>query len=323
MEQMIRERQRWVWLLSALSVVAATEVCAYHWIWAGVAGLLMAGYYLWLERVTPSAGLADRMVSLGWAGKGMILLTLIWNVIAMGWAAALVDQAFPMVDGFPVLGWVLLLAAAWGSWKGAAVCGRCCGVLSLFLLFLYGIVVVFAVPDISMQNLKPMGDWKEGIWTAGLLLTGSGVWYVPCLKKTEKLGWNVAWMLPIGILALSVVTTGVLSPSLVAVSQVPLYVVAQSVSLFGVIERIESLLSAAMTMGVFALLSTIAAACQSLGNALKPWRNYGVVCCVLASGTMFLNNAFTAEFRTFCAVIVWILLPVSTIVAVHFRGRNG
>ena len=322
MEQAIGERQRWVWLLSALSVVAAAEAGAYSWPWVALGSLLVSGYYLYLDWITPSTGIAGAMTSLGWAGKSLILLTMIWNVVAMGWAATLADTAFPMVDGFPVLGWVLLAAAAWGSWKGAASCARCCGVLSLFLLFLYGIVVTFALPDVQWKNLILTGNWKESIWIVGLMLTGMGAWYVPCHKNTKKPGWTMVLFLPIGIFVLSVITTGVLSPALVAVSQVPLYEVAQSVSLFGVVERIESLLSAAMTMGVFALLSTMSAACQCLGNELKQWRYYGIVCCIAAFGTMYLKKYFTVEFRTFGAGMVWLVLPLVSVVVSKFRSPN-
>ena len=58
---------------------------------------------------------------------------------------------------------------------------------------------------------------------------------------------------------------------------------AQSVSLFGVVERIEPLLSAAMTMGVFCLVSVMACACMRLWGKvlLRKWS--GVICCAAAA----------------------------------------
>ena len=81
--------------------------------------------------------------------KALAVPVLLWTVFAMAWTANLSVLAFPMHDGFPGLGWIVLALAAWGSRKGAAACAACAGVLCLFLLVLYGTVVVFAVPDVK------------------------------------------------------------------------------------------------------------------------------------------------------------------------------
>ncbi len=276
MAQRMGERQRWAWLAGGLSVAVGACACGLGWVWVLAGGLLVSLYYIYVDRDLPTAGLAAMLP------KGMAVLTLLWLVLVMAWSANLADSAFPMIDGFPVLGWVMLALAAWGSWKGAAACARCAGVLCLFLLILYSIVTVFALPDVQLGNLKPYGPWQNSLWTAGLFLLPGVVWYLPCTKSRKKPAWVIGIALPLAAGLLAAVTAGVLSPLLAASLPSPLYTLAQSVSLFGVVERIEPLLSAALTMGVFCLLSAMVCACQSL----FPWKWTGIVTCVAAGVLM-------------------------------------
>lgn len=280
MNQRMGERQRWAWLVGGLSAAVGICACGLGWIWVVAGGLLAGLYYVYVDQVLPTAGLAAMLP------KGLTLLTLLWLIVAMAWSANLADSAFPMINGFPVLGWTVLALAAWGSWKGAAACARCTGVLCLFLLILYSIVTVFALSDVQLENLKPYGSWQNGLWTAGLFLLPAVVWYLPCSKSREKPAWIVGITLPLAAGILAAVTSGVLSPLLAASLPSPLYTLTQSVSLFGVVERIEPLLSAAMTMGVFCLLSAMACAGKALLERIYPQKWGGIAVCAAAGVLM-------------------------------------
>ena len=171
MAHKIGERQRWAWLWAGASGIAAACLCGFGWRWVLLGSAAAAAYYIYLERRTPASGLALHICTqLGLIGKLLNALTLVWIVVTMGWAASLADAAFPSVNGFPSLGWLLLALAAWGSRKGGAVGARCCGVLSLFLLGLYGVIVGFAIPDIDPKNLEHHGAWTQALVTFGLCL---------------------------------------------------------------------------------------------------------------------------------------------------------
>lgn len=320
MERLIGERQRWAWIAAALSSVAAICLSRYSWPWVALGCVLVTGYYLYMDRRVPSEGLAVWSEKhMGIPGKLLLGVMLVWNVAAMAWAASLADAAFPMVDGFPVLSWVLLAVAAWGSVKGIGACARCSGVLCLLLLGLYGAVIVFAVPDIKWENLQVIGKPEDTIWCAGLFLPVAGIWYLPCQATRKTPAWGMGILIPAFSVMLSVITAGVLSPALAASRTVPFYDVAQSVSLFGVIERIEPLLSAAMTMGLFALLSIQVSVCQALAEAFKPWRYYGVLCCVVAGALLTIGRIMTVEILTAGGWLVWFGIPVITLV---LRGKS-
>lgn len=317
--QHIGERQRRVWLVSGASAVAAAKLCGLNWLWVLAGGLLAGLYYLYIEARLGTDGIAAQIVdAFGFAGKVLSVFFLFWLILVMGWCAALADSAFPMVDGFPGLGWVLLALAAWGCRKGPRACAGCSGILGLFLLVLYGVVAVFAVPNVEIACLMPTADWEEAVAALGLLLLPAGVWCVPA--RPQKAGGKVLFLLmAVVAAALAAVTAGVLTPELAAASAVPIYDLAQSVSVFGVVERIEPLLSAAMTMGIFCLLAGLASACQALGDQIGPWQWSGSLCCLAAAGTMYLAKGFPGELLIGGNLVFFLLLPL---VAAAFSKKS-
>ncbi len=316
MEQRMGERQRWAWLSGGVSVAVGACACGLGWLWVLAGGLLVGLYYINIERLVPASGLSAVLP------KTIALLTLLWTVVALAWSANLADSAFPMVDGFPALGWTMLAVAAWGSKKGSAACARCAGILCLFLLILYGMITVFAVPDVQINNLKPTGTWKNGMWAVGLFLLPAGVWYLPCKTGNNKGRKKIGLFLPLASAVLAAVTAGVLSPLLAASVPSPLYTLAQSVSLFGVVERIEPLLSAAMIMGVFCLLSAMTCTCRALADRLCPWKWSGVAACIAAGALMGMAKNIPIAVIAAGGVVISAAIPICVLSAVTRRKEN-
>lgn len=320
MDQKIGERQRWVWLVSGLSGAVAAKTCGLSWAWVTGAGFLAALYYIYMDMRLHPQGVAELLPAVyGKAGKVIAAIVLLWTVLLMAWSANLANGAFPMVKGEPVLGWTVLALAAWGSRKGPAACARCAGVLCLFLLALYGVIGGFAIPDVQMENLLPMGDWEDGLLALGIFLLPSAVWYLPCSRSRKKPAWQMALVLPAFAGGLAVVTAGVLSPLLARSMPTALYALAQSVSLFGVVERIEPLLSAAMTMGVFCLLSAMVCAC---GELWKTWRWSGIACCAAAAVLMGWAENINFCILTGGTAAVYVLLPL-VVLGKHKKGTTN
>lgn len=306
----IGRRQRWAWLAAGLSAAIGACACGMSWLWVLAGGLTASLFDLYLDRCLRPCGLAAVLsASFGGLGRFLAVLTLIWTILVMAWTANLADAAFPMIDGFPILGWSLLALTAWGSWKGPATCARCAGVLFLFLTALYGLLAAFALPDVEWSNLRPAGPWEQSLWAMGLFLLPTGVWYSPCRRGERKPSWALFLLLPLLAALLAAVACGVLSPELAAVLDAPLYTVAQSVSLFGVMERMEPLLSAAMTMGVFCLLSSMACACRALAN--RKWT--GPAACLLAALAMGPARRIPLPILTLGAILFWLLIPMITV----------
>ncbi len=324
MDRRIGERQRWVWLASGLSGAVAARICGLNWAWVLGAGLLVALYYIYIDMRLHPHGVAELLPAVfGKAGKILAAIVLLWTILLMAWAANLANGAFPMVKGGPVLGWTVLALAAWGSWKGPAACARCAGVLCLFLLALYGVIGGFAIPDVQLKNLLPVGTWEDGLQALGVFLLPSAVWYLPCTRSRKKPMWQMALLLPAFGAGLAIVTSGVLSPLLARSQAAALYTLAQSVSLFGVVERIEPLLSAAMTMGVFCLLSAMACACGQLWGQLRPWRWSEILSCVAAAALMGWAENLDFRILALGTAVVYVLLPLLALGKNRNRTTNS
>lgn len=319
MEHRIGARQRWAWLVVSASAPLAVCVCGSDWLWVLAAGSLVTGYYIYMEKRVPPAGVGALLRGgTGGTGRFLTAVTAAWTVLVMGWATNLTDSAFPLVDDSPILGWAILALAAWGSWKGADACARCAGVLCLFLLALYGVIGVFALPDVELENIRPQGSWKDGSNALAVFLLPAVVWYVPGSREQQKTEWKLALLPPVAAAVLTATVTGVLSPGLARSLPVPLYTLAQSVSLFGVVERIEPLLSAAMIMGVFALLSAMACACR----ALYGHRWAGVICCVAAGGIMRWAGALSMAALAVGGSLIWGMIPLTAVITAQKKDNR-
>ena len=315
MRNRITQRQRWVWLASSVSAVAAILLCRLNWLWVLVGGSVVCLYYLYIEKKLDGRGLTEHMN--GVTGKVCAVIMIFWFVLVMGYCACLADSAFPMVDGFPGLGWVLLALSAYGSRKGIRACAGCSGILCLFLFGLYALVAAFSLPDVQIEHLRPEGRWTQAISAAVAFLFPFGVWMMPVSRQTGKGRWWVL-LLPVLAAALAAITAGVLSPQLARTVQVPLYELSRSVSVLGVVERIEPLLCAAMTMGLFCLLTSLACACQMLADRIENWKWSGSLCCLGAAGAMYAARVLPGGVWVVGNLLIFLLFPA---VLVSFKKR--
>lgn len=281
------ERQRWAWLAAGASAVTGTSLCGLSWPWVllGVGGAAALSL-LWDSCLRPAGAAPMLSHTFGPLGRVWALVCALFSAAALAWCANLAVRAFPLAQGGPVLGWTLLALAAWGCRKGPGACAACAGVLTMFLLALYGAVAGFALPDLHWSYLIPTGSWRQALLALGLSLLPAGVFFLPCRRRRRERPWPWVLLLPLGAAALAAVTAGILSPELAAIPPTPLYLAAQSVSLFGVMEHIEPLLSVALTMGIFCLMAALTCAAQALADQVRPWKWSGPLACLAAAAAM-------------------------------------
>ena len=191
-------------------------------------------------------GMAIAAYALGkWCsyGAGWVLaVQRVWGCllisVLMKWST-LFWQDLPFCSAVP---FVLLALAAWT----VAVPGKArqIGCVLLWpLIFLLGAVLLPGVSEIQLSYLKPMWRLPSLILFPMLLL--------PNLGQAGKRDWK----LPTAALGVCLVTTGVLSTAVSMSSPSGLYELSRSLSLLGMAERFESLIAAAMTMGLYAAIS--------------------------------------------------------------------
>ena len=143
---------------------------------------------------------------------------------------------------------------------------------------------------------------------------------VPCPGARKGPAWKLALMAPVFTVVLACITVGVLSPELAAERHVPLYDLAQSVSVFGVVEHIEPLLSAAMIMGVFAAMSALVCGAQAAADGWKTWKWSGTAVCFGAGLLMAWTVNWPMVWIAAGSVILWLAVPVLVLI---FRKENA
>lgn len=314
-------RQRWAFLLAGASAVAATRLCGVSYLSVLLGTAAAMAVCLVLDGWLRPCGAALTLCHGGIFSRLLAAATLAFTVVALAWAANLAGEAFPTAGGSPVLGWTLLALAAWGSYKGTAACAAAAGVLCLFLLALYGLVAGFSLPEVSLQNLAPGGAWGDGAVALGLMLLPGAVFFLPCRRRRRGVFWQGGALAVFSAAGLCAVTAGVLTPELAAAAPAPLYLLSQSLSLFGVMEHIEPLLSVAMTMGLFALMAILACTARTLCARRRFGRWWGAAACLAAAAVQAPAALLPPWVIPAGAGLFFGLLPLSLLLA--GQGRRA
>ncbi len=176
-----------------------------------------------------------------WGTGWVLTLQRIWAAVIAGiflqwsgyyWGDLSISKIAPVI---------LLVLSLWTTAvQGKAPRIGC--VLIWPLVFLLGAVLLSGTSEVKTEYLKP--TWQMGAVSLAALL----------LIPTDSDG-KTKWKLPLAVIAVSVITSGVLSPAVAVSSESGIYEISRSLSLLGVAERFESLIAAAMTMGVYAGVS--------------------------------------------------------------------
>lgn len=248
-----------------------------------------------------------RPVSGSLLGRGGKLLTLplfLWNIGIMGKLASGLASLYGANSPLP--GLLLLLLAGYGAKK--KVIPVVSAVLVFFIAGIYGILYLFAIPDISVEELIPE---KEGA------LWGTAYGFLPLLLlylyQGKERKSRCFWMTGALILAVgaAVITEGLKAPDF--------YTGAKSVNLFGAMERLEPFVAAAVTAGEFCLFGMLIRVNETLWTGWgKEEKKYPLEGILVAAGALSVlipgeNERIWALGTTLC----WGLVPIMTQLVVH------
>ena len=246
--------------LSSFAALAApmTVLCAALPWPAALLGLAVGGVGF---QVLCSA--ADHGVRMAAPLRGAYLL---WCLLLLGRAMDMSSLCYPsQTDYVPV---VLLALAITAAYAGAGTCGRLGAVLWPALAVLLGGLLAFALSDVRWARVAAsraeMDGWVMG---AAMGLSLSVVWVIVHGRADGRcVRWGY-WMAAALGLATAAVAGGMLG-RLQGVVARPLYDMARGITVLGVPQRLEALLSAALCMGFFLTLSLL---CTCASTLVKPW----------------------------------------------------
>lgn len=234
------------------------------WLSALVGGLLAAGLLTALDRLPGERSLSEA-ADLGPAGiiaAGVLAIALVGLALWAGWRTGF---AFRETAGHP-LAVCLVLALAWAAARhGTQVPARCAAVLLPLLAALYGAVLLFSLPELRPDWLRPRWDLRDVLrCCAYLLLPGAALCCTDRRPGALTIG---AWISALLAAAAAAVTGGLLSPALASEPN-GFLTASRSVSLLGVMQRFEALISAAQLMSGFCLCALLLSACRDLTGRL-------------------------------------------------------
>ena len=251
-------RQLGALALTAAGVPVFRFCCRVSWPWVLLGGLAAAATLSGLTVLAERRRQADR------GGSWAALLLLPPLALGAGCAAWESGFAFPETARSPLAAAFVLGLALAALRLGPAAAGRCAGILVWITGALYGTVLLFSLPQLRTQWLRPAGTVGDAaaVWAA-LLPPGAALCLAGRLGEDQRLPHWPWWAAAALAAAASAVTGGILSPSLAREAEA-FRTLARGVSVLGVIRRFEALVNGAQLMSGFCLCTLLLAAAEAL-----------------------------------------------------------
>ena len=262
------------------------QYCALQFTVLSVPAILLLPQVGWLWS---SAAVVIALLLVRFAQVGAF--TLPWNFVAIGASADLLCEAFP--NSNILIGLLLLLLAAYAASKGREIVLRVAAIVFFLHIILYGLLLGFSLPKTEVTVDLPQRP----------LALLSVLAAVPCAMLAPNKG-KPGWKVIAGIAVFAGLTS--------LVGKGDFYTAMKSVSILGAMERLEPLVSVAVTMGGFCLLSMLCCVNEKLFSQKFPeqkkWTGY--LNFLLGSACIWLSRLLGTTTLAIGTAIFWGLIPL-------------
>ena len=316
MDGSISGRQAGAWGFCAASVPAVLTCAGLGWGWVLLGCAIAAGYYVLTQELAGGAVYLPEFTVRAFgkeAGRVVLAIGGVFTLLAAAQTAWRAGNAFP--DGTAELaGGVIVLLGTLAGEKGAKQAAKVCGVLFLVLAGLYTIIILAAAKNVQLRWMEPWGGARQTLEVVPPLLVLTCLRFLPGRKAAVKSGW--LGLLAVCPAAFAALTAGCLSPRLTQQLTFPFYTVSQSLSVLGVMERLEPVVSAALLLGFFALESLLLEATREQIERAAPiiagkrWAR--VALGIVVFGLSFVTDGIAAEAWALGAAVCWGIAPLLT-----------
>ncbi len=322
------QRQRFAWIVAAITVPIVMTCTAAPWQWVlagcGAAAAFFCLVFLLAKRIGAGKSLSELACDAYGRGTGFLLIpAVLWTVLAAAGTAERSAAAFAYGPESRLCGSVLLLLTAIGAWRGQQALARCASVLAPLLAGAYAVLLAAAVPGIEPVWCAPWGDiiYMYPVLMA-MLLPSAGL-FLRC-RDTARFPWKLLLALMLIPSIAAVIVCGNLSAQVVQAEVVPFYTLCRSMSILSVMERFEPLLSAVMYLGFFCLESLLISAAGSMLSAVissraKPPQLLHVALCGAAWGASMVPNGVPQGVLHVGAGLFWGIFPLLTLLVVAIK----
>ena len=221
-----------------------------------------------------------------------------------GWSASI----WPTGRAFPAVPLTLIALGAAASWNGACRASKGMGVLFWMTIIVYGTLLAFGVRNVQLSYLAPRGEYISPLsWFVFLL---------PCVasllpRKEGRIRGHLLAIAAMGIV-IAVWTVGNLSQPVAQTVDWPFYEAGESVRLFGIANRLESLISVGATIGFYSLYSLLFGAAGHLAEMVKNgWGKGGILLAAALSGcSVLLRVEIPLNVLAVGAFVFWFAVPI-------------
>lgn len=294
----LSEKQKRLWLLAAISAPLAQLTGGTSWLAVLLTGVLCGAFLYFVQR------LRDHIDSFpSWFAAAVqiwVLVKLLFLIKVAGncWQA---DQSGYFV---PV---VLLLLAALSAQKGLkAAAGAAC-IVFCFIVVGYGTTIAASLQSMRIKWLM-CGTKEIQPQLVAVFLIPVVTLLLP--QRNRTLNPTILGIIAAlgGLLALSV--NGVLSPGLAGNYENRFFEMSRSISIAGMIERIEAVTAAVMVLGWFALFSIYFGALSEMWSTVTEfkmipvWMTAGVVAALYVLGLNVNTGVALGADAALCVLIL-------------------
>lgn len=272
-------RQLCALLAAALAAPLVTVCSAVTWPWvllgAAVAAIPLFYIYRSMGPTALPQGLGPaELLTTAWGkmlGKWLALASWLWLVLTAALTASMAVTAFPRDNAFPLIPMLLLILAAVASSQGAAATCRFGATLFLAVAPMISLVLAFGTTDVELRALRPDGTAMESLGPLTVLLIPAAAFYLRDGLTQRKTAWFRWYLLIAGAgVAVSLVCVGALGLPLAQASSNAFWLMSRSISVLGVMERFEVVISALLSISFCCLLAFLLAAARQALTCAAP-----------------------------------------------------
>lgn len=297
---MYHKRQLAAWVLAGSSLCFAHTAGRLHWLWTTVLIMAQSCMISYIMYAMPEEGyvLLVRRVLGRWGSDVVLTLTLGWTALMAGFAAALTAEAFPGLPVDPLVPLTILALSAWSCHSSPDVPARVSTVLLPFLVAFFALVAIFGWRD---ADVFPEKREAFDLRCICVLTLPMAVTLLRCGEgKTKCWFWVPAALIWAALLAW---TSGAYES---------LYEACMSIHVFGVMERFEALLSAAMAAGGYSLCALLGSSGMGLirAKAEEKKKTAKILFWIVAIAGMALTKRQNTVVLLVCNLLFWGILPV-------------
>lgn len=292
----ISKRQLGAWLFAALSGPVAQFAGGVSWQTA----LMTAAVCLGVSFLAGNIYIRP--------GKWLSLIECLWLVYTLASLGQWIGGSWKSGNVYPAIPLILLALGAAAAGKGVEVAARAGSAVFWLLALIYSGMIAAGIGQVDLRELAVFDGEPDSRLVTVLLIPALTVFLAEDERKCP-----VGALAGIGAFAvlMSALITGTRSLLVAKESSMPLFDWAENLSLAGTLRRFESLVSVALTMGWFALLTMLLSVGGHLTECVKKGQySAGVWTLAAASGiVMLIKVPILQEITTIGSVLMWIIVP--------------